>query len=410
MVLNNKCKECNKMCNSMYFQQNFENWTSGNDNIDKSIQNTQLLAHEEVSVALEWIPYNRLYNIKYISKDEFGKIYRANWTDGYIIYDKSYESWNNKNQNWIREGCNMFVKLKSLNTPNILTLEFINKIKIEHEFYGITWDSEAKNYMMVLNNKCKECNKICNSIRFQHRFIDWTSGNDNIDEFIKDTQISAHKDVKEASEWIPYDRLYNIEYIAKDEVYRANWIDGNINYFNYSGSWNNENQNLVKKDKNIYVLLKVIDYSKSITSVLMKEINKLFGITWDPETKNYMMVLNNKCKKCNKICNSIFFQQKFIDWTSENDDIDKFIQNTQLSAHEDVREALEWIPYNTFHDIKYIAKDEFGKIYRANRTDGYIWYWDNKNQNWIREGCNMFVNLKSLNTPNILTLEFINKV
>ncbi|PKB92360.1 hypothetical protein RhiirA5_445008, partial [Rhizophagus irregularis] len=188
---------------------------------------------------------------------------------------------------------------------------------------------------MVLNNKCKECNKICNSIHFQHRFIDWTSGNDNIDEFIKDTQISAHKDVKEASEWIPYDRLYNIEYIAKDEVYRANWIDGNINYFNYSGSWNNENQNLVKKDKNIYVLLKVIDYSKSITSVLMKEINKLFGITWDPETKNYMMVLNNKCKKCNKICNSIFFQKKFKDWTSENDDIDKFIQNTQLSAHED---------------------------------------------------------------------------
>ncbi|RGB36389.1 hypothetical protein C1646_758206 [Rhizophagus diaphanus] len=40
-----------------------------------------------------------------------------------------------------------------------------------------------------------------------------------------------------------------------------------------------------------------------------------------------------------------------------NNDIDKFIQDTQLSAHSDVREALEWIPYDRFHDIKYIAKD-----------------------------------------------------
>ena len=122
---------------------------------------------------------------------------------------------------------------------------------------------------------------------------------------------------------------------------------------------------------------------------------------------------NIKCKKCNDICNAIHFQHKFIDWTSGNDDIDKFIQNTQLSAHEDVRKALEWIPYDRFYDIKYIAKDEFGKIYRANLIDGNIVYYgslDNKNQNWIREGCNMFVNLKSLNTPNILTLEFINKV
>jgi hypothetical protein len=133
-------------------------------------------------------------------------------------------------------------------------------------------------------------------------------------------------------------------------------------------------------------------------------------MTQDPETKNYMMVLNNKCKKCNKICNAIYFQQKFIDWTSNDDDIDKFIQDTQLSAHDDVRGVLEWIPYDRFYDVKYISKDDFGEMYIADWSDGNISYWDAKNQSWKRDNLNMFVNLKSLNTPNDLTLEFINKV
>ena len=124
-----------------------------------------------------------------------------------------------------------------------------------------------------------------------------------------------------------------------------------------------------------------------------------------------MMVLNNKCIECNKICNSIYFQQNFENWTSGNDDIDKFIQDTQLSVHKDVKKTLEWIPYDKFNNIRYIAKTEFGKVYIANWIDGNISHWDSKNQNWIREGRNMFVNLKSLNTSsNILTLGFVNKV
>ena len=123
-----------------------------------------------------------------------------------------------------------------------------------------------------------------------------------------------------------------------------------------------------------------------------------------------MMVLKYKCKKCNHVCHAINFQYDFMNWTSGNNDIDKFIQNTQLSVHEyyEVSNALEWIPYNRFYDIKCITKTE---KYRANWIDGNISHWDNKNQNWIREGRNMFVNLKSLNTSsNILTLGFVNKV
>ncbi|EXX58636.1 hypothetical protein RirG_196130 [Rhizophagus irregularis DAOM 197198w] len=120
---------------------------------------------------------------------------------------------------------------------------------------------------------------------------------------------------------------------------------------------------------------------------------------------------NDKCESCgNDHCYVKHFQKNFISWTSGNDNIDKFIQDTQLSAHNDVRRVLEWIPYDKFHNIKRIAKGEFGKIYIANWIDGRIDKWDFENQNWKRDNHNMFVNLKSLNTPNNLTLEFINKV
>ncbi|GES87718.1 kinase-like domain-containing protein [Rhizophagus clarus] len=157
------CKECNqeyisyewcKACNVNHFRQNFKNWTSGNDDIDEFIRNAQLSAksHHRIS---EWIPYERFYNVKFIASGGFGKIYSANWIDGYII------KWSNKIQNWEREGHQMTVALKSLNNSEDVTQEFIREITLHHKigdmdafivkFYGITQDPETKNYMMVLD-------------------------------------------------------------------------------------------------------------------------------------------------------------------------------------------------------------------------------------------------------------------
>ena len=49
-------------------------------------------------------------------------------------------------------------------------------------------------------------------------------------------------------------------------------------------------------------------------------------------------------------------------------------------------------------------------MYRANWIDEHIWYWDNKNQNWIRHKQNMSVALKSLNNSKNVTSEFLNEV
>ncbi|GBC24836.2 kinase-like domain-containing protein [Rhizophagus irregularis DAOM 181602=DAOM 197198] len=100
------CRECKqentgmlycKACNVKHFQQNFKNWTSGNNDIDKFIQDNQLSANFYGQV-LEWIPYNKLYDIEYIAKGGFGKVYRAKWIDGFIGY------WDNINENWERHN------------------------------------------------------------------------------------------------------------------------------------------------------------------------------------------------------------------------------------------------------------------------------------------------------------------
>jgi hypothetical protein len=122
------CGKCNTACNSIYFQHNFIYWTSGNNDVDKFIQNTQLSAHREASDALEWIPYDRFYDIKYIADGKFNKMYKANWIDGHIIELQYQSSWDYGNQNWIRENPNMFVILKILNNPTSITSEFINKV------------------------------------------------------------------------------------------------------------------------------------------------------------------------------------------------------------------------------------------------------------------------------------------
>ena len=127
---NENCEECNQentgydwcnACNAKRFQQNFENWTSGNIDIGKFIQNTQLSANNHIEV-LEWIPYDRFYDIEYIAKGGFGKVYKANWIDGYIL------NWDSKNQNWERNDPNMFVAMKSLNNSKNVTLKFINEV------------------------------------------------------------------------------------------------------------------------------------------------------------------------------------------------------------------------------------------------------------------------------------------
>ena len=102
------------------------------------------------------------------------------------------------------------------------------------------------------------------------------------------------------------------------------------------------------------------------------------------------------------------FQQNFDKWSSKNEFIDKFIQETQLSANYK-NQILEWIPYNQFKNIKYLDKGGFSTIYEAIWLDGPIEKWDDNEKSWIRNN-NQKVILKCLNNSSNLSNEFLNEV
>src|SRR5581483_1805763 len=94
------CENCNQeclattfceLCVRNYLKANFSNWTSGNDNIDNLLQTCQMKTLMPSKI-VEWIPYDNLQNIKYLTEGGFSKIYTAKWIDG------EYLEWDSKKQ------------------------------------------------------------------------------------------------------------------------------------------------------------------------------------------------------------------------------------------------------------------------------------------------------------------------
>ena len=78
---------------------------------------------------LEWIPYNRLTNIKYLAKGGFSTVYNARWLDGYIescYYDE--KQWTR--YNYYGEGYP--VVIKSLNNSSNINEEFLNEVRYSY--------------------------------------------------------------------------------------------------------------------------------------------------------------------------------------------------------------------------------------------------------------------------------------
>jgi uncharacterized protein with gpF-like domain len=76
------CENCNQKCLATlyceycvqnYLKDNFSNWTSGNNDIDNLIKNCQMETLIP-NLVIEWIPYNNLQNIKYLTRGGFSEI------------------------------------------------------------------------------------------------------------------------------------------------------------------------------------------------------------------------------------------------------------------------------------------------------------------------------------------------
>src|SRR5581483_4571153 len=111
-------------CRICTFQQNFKNWTSGNNDVDKFIQKAQLKA-KKFSEAFEWIEYDRFENVEYLAKGGFGTVFKAIWIDGPIW---SLNSLNSKNNQLKRKG-KIEVALKCLHNSQNITAEFLREVR-----------------------------------------------------------------------------------------------------------------------------------------------------------------------------------------------------------------------------------------------------------------------------------------
>ena len=122
-----------------------------------------------------------------------------------------------------------------------------------------------------------------------------------------------------------------------------------------------------------------------------------------------------KCNKCNRkrkffnkteqICYQCF-KAKIVK-LSGNKVIDKFIWYTLTSYCK--RGRMEFVSYDRFKDVKFIAEGGFSKIYKATWIDGPITDWNDKKQRYDCYG-EMTVALKELHNSKNINSKELNEV
>ncbi|RHZ43856.1 hypothetical protein Glove_851g7 [Diversispora epigaea] len=146
--------------------------------------------------------------------------------------------------------------------------------------------------------KCKSRSRI-NSLHICHCCYDINSlsansGNINIDNFIKGTRLSSKKQMGEPFfKWVPYEKFRDVEKIGKggfSQIFKATWKNfkskGTVN-------WSSKRE----------IVLKVLNNSQNVDTEFLNELKQIFqfncyeekikcyGVTQDPQTKNYAFVL-----------------------------------------------------------------------------------------------------------------------
>ncbi|GBC10385.1 hypothetical protein RclHR1_00960002 [Rhizophagus clarus] len=360
----------------------FTNWISGNEKIDYFIQEMQIKIKDHNDTVFEWIPYNHFGKIEKIGGNNIVTIYSAIWEDGPLYWDKHY----------IRGSSNKKVALKYLyNSQNSVDclINEARKYSAKNDgflvLYGISQNPNTNNYILVQNSSINLTN--------------WISGNEKIDDFIQEMQLKInHNDI--VFEWIPYNRFNKIEKTGGNDfitVYSAIWKDGPLHL-------NKQNNDYTRDSSNKEVALKCLHNSQNFVDFVINEAKKystnnvnenencfkLYGISQNLDTNEFILVQSNYINSIN--------------WMSENEKIDDFIQKMQLKINPKSDVVFEWIQYCQFNEIKEIGKGGFSTVYSAIWKNGPLHWYENK------RSPNKKVALKRINNSQNLINELLNEV
>uniref|UniRef100_U9UP15 Protein kinase domain-containing protein n=1 Tax=Rhizophagus irregularis (strain DAOM 181602 / DAOM 197198 / MUCL 43194) TaxID=747089 RepID=U9UP15_RHIID len=445
------CLNCGKIvytykwcrsCQINNLKNRFENWTSGNEKIDRFIQKMQLMISYYDDIIVEWIPYGQFNNIKEISKSDFTAIYSAKWKDGLLQFDKNCRE--------LKRELNKEVALKYFySSQNINDFLFeiksysINKFSTIPWIYGISKNPDTKDYIVVLSNDyCENCSELytdiyykwckpclLNNLRINFNFTSWTSGNEKIDELIQEMQLKINKWNDIIVEWVPYNQFNDVKEISKSNfaaVYLAVWKDGPLQ--------RDEHNEELKRTPNKEIALKCLYNSQSFTNdEFLKEVKSysievnsynrilnMYGISQNPNTKDYIIVLDNAyCENCSEVytnirekwcktCQLNNFKKYFSHEISRNEKIDDFIQEMQFEINKWNDIIIEWIPYNQFINIKEIGEIGFTTIYSAIWKNGPLQH--DKHYGILKRISDKKVTLRCLHNSQKITNEFLNEV
>ncbi|RHZ84430.1 hypothetical protein Glove_82g74 [Diversispora epigaea] len=325
-------------CIRKYLENNFGNWTSGNDEIDKLIQECQKKTLAPFAV-IEWISYDQFENIEYLTEGGCASIYKAIWKGG------AYDKWNSEKQILERYG-RQIVILKRLNNSNSNNVKWFQEVSYSNIINKAAFSSDfpttlhergeyAKNkikndssltknekkfildrflqiydQLRVENNseekqQCNNCQNWHQAIQYceycirkylENNFGNWTSGNDEIDKLIQECQKKTLAPFA-VIEWISYDQFENIEYLTEGgcaSIYKAIWKGGAYD------KWNSEKQILERYGRQI-VILKRLNNSNSNNVKWFQEVTfsftlgnyvaECYGLTKDPITNDYLLVM-----------------------------------------------------------------------------------------------------------------------
>ncbi|WNE41375.1 MAG: Serine/threonine-protein kinase PknD [Mycoplasmataceae bacterium] len=148
-----------------------------------------------------------------------------------------------------------------------------------------------------VNGFCLNCNQINNS----PNFCQPCASRKEVESFIEKYKIESESiNIDEILQWIPYNNLRNIEYLAEGgfgKVYKSNWIYFKDGY--YDNIFEEDRKRINKK-----VVLKILNDSRDIKEDFLKEIGchksidiinsrivKCHGISQDPNG-NYLMIMD----------------------------------------------------------------------------------------------------------------------
>ncbi|POG67190.1 kinase-like domain-containing protein [Rhizophagus irregularis DAOM 181602=DAOM 197198] len=208
------CENCNQKCLATlyceycvrnYLKYNFSNWTSGNNVIDNLIKSCQMETFTPDGI-IEWIPYNNLENIKYLTKGGFSDIYTAYWIDG------KYDEWDSKKQQLIRLGTHAVILKELKNVENASQSWFEEQQKFRDcSMFWFNTKSIKWNYLLVI-------------MKFNMNLREYLQQNHN--------QLTWNERIKIT--FLIIDALY---WIHKENSIHRDLHSGNILYSQFNDNW-----------------------------------------------------------------------------------------------------------------------------------------------------------------------------